>query len=267
MADPANGAALKRCAACGFENPPATLYCQDCGAKLEIAPPSYLKTAAPALGSAAAAAETPPLPAKKPRIISTHRAPAPWLGYALSFLRLALYAALIACAVLFFRAPADLPPAADSIDAQTIGEIRAGLTDVARRGSVATAPWPRLNAYLASVLAPADSTGALASSFLRAMLLPRPGGFTLIVQKSLVGIPIYTTVRYSVVARSGRIDLEPIGGAIGRLPLPAAAAPLLQRIAGDFSAPLSFELGILRTARTVRLTPNGVQIDFGPARR
>jgi hypothetical protein len=259
MADPAKPAAPSRCAACGFENPTATLYCQNCGGKLGIAPPSYLtSTAAPPEAADAAVA-----PAKKPRILSAKRAsggPA-LLGF---LLRRLPFLAIVTAAVLIFLPPANIPPVATTLEADTIGAIRTGLASVAQHHSRVSAPWSRLNAYLATVLASGNASGI--ASFTRAFLQPRPGGFDLVVQKSIAGVPLYSSVTYQLVVRAGHLELQPAGAALGRLPLPKLLAPAIAALGGDLSAPLALEFNLLRQARTVRLSPEGVLVDFGPAR-
>jgi hypothetical protein len=187
----------------------------------------------------------------------------PNFAFAFSLLRLAIYAALIALTVLIIRAPANLPPAEAPMDATTVGEIRSGLEKVSQNGSTASAPWSRVNAYLATVLVP---TSAGATKFVRAVLMPKPGGFALTTEKRVLGVPIYSTVIYKLVVRAGHLDLQATGAALGRLPLPAEAAPIVQRIGGDLTGALALETSFLKSARMVRLSPDAVAIDFGRPR-
>ena len=253
------------CPACGFLNTPDRVYCEDCGAKLGIAPPSYLKNAPPVVpGLATPDADAPAgktTATKKPRILSANRGPS-FLDHVKSWLRLAVYAAFLAVLVAILWPPANLPPPAAAFDEETVAQIRARLTDTATRGSTVTAPWSRFNAYLASVLLPGTGSG----SFVRAFLQPRPGGFTLTVEKRMLRLPIYTAVHYRLAVVDRHLSLEPTGAQIGRLPLPIAAAPVARMLSGNLDAALTTELDILRRAQVVRLSPTDVLIDFGAHR-
>jgi hypothetical protein len=266
MADPAEPAGSNPCPACGFLNTPDRVYCEDCGAKLGIAPPSYLKTAPPVVpapatpaSTSAATPPTTPATAKKPRILSAQRGPT-FFDRAWSVIRLLVYAALLAVLGAALWPPANIPPPATALDAETILQIRTRLNQTAERGSTVEAPWSRFNAYLASVLLPGGG------SFVRAFLLPRPGGFTLTIQKRVLGLPIYTAVHYRLVVRDHRLSIEPTGTQVGRLPLPTAAAPVVRMLSGNLDTALAAELDILRRAQVVRLSPTDVLIDFGAHR-
>ncbi|MDD5198867.1 MAG: zinc ribbon domain-containing protein [Terrimicrobiaceae bacterium] len=264
MAEPGNSAANARCPACGFENAPHSLFCKDCGAKLEIAPPSYLAGPAAEIASPGAAPKAAPV-SRKPCILSArrHRPVGAFLG---TSLRIVIYAAIVAAVIQILRAPRDLPQPGPPIDAKVVADVRARLADAAQRGIPVDAPWPRTNAYLASVLAPGANESPVAASFVRALLTPEPGGFALTIQKTVAHIPIYTTVNYELVSRGGALALVRTGAAIGRMPLPAMVAPLVESTGGDLSGALKFELDILRGARTVQFSPATAHIEFARAR-
>jgi hypothetical protein len=271
MADPADPVGTNPCPVCGFLNTPERVYCTDCGAKLGIAPPSYLKTPppvapAPAIpaGKAPAATPTPsPSPAKKPRILSTHRGPSV-VDRLKAGLRLVIYAGFVAVLVAIVWPPANVPAPVTPFTEQTVAEIRAGFARVADGGGPVDVAWPRLNAFLATVLQPGKSDGS--ASFVRAFLQPIPGGFSLTIQKRVLHIPIYTFVNYRLVVRNHRLAVEPTGGGIGRLSLPTTAAPVVKILSGDLGTALAPDLEVLRRAHVVRLSPEDVHLDF-PAHR
>jgi hypothetical protein len=268
MADPANPPApgAPPCPECGFTNAVNSLYCQDCGAKLPVAPPSYL-TAGPAPAPdapGAAPASSKPVRKKKPRILSANRGRPPVGEFLAVTFRVVLYAAFLAGVIQFFRAPRDFPPPVAALDPAVIEQVRAKFSDSLHRGIAVDAPWMRTNAYLAGALVPANNSEN--ATFVRAVALHRPDGFAFVTQKRLAGLlSIYTTVDYAVVARGSGLSLTPTGGALGRLPLPAWTAPALAMIGGDPSPALTFELDILKNARNVRFTPAGARIEFSPA--
>jgi len=251
------------CPTCGFLNTPDRVYCEDCGAKLGIAPPSYLKSPPPVAPAPAAEISPPAMGGapKKPRILSAHRGPS-FFERLKGVLRLVIYAAIVAGLGAALWPPANIPPAAAAFDEETVAQIRARLFETANLGNTVTAPWSRLNAYLASVVLP----GKDSSSFVRAFLLPRPGGFTLMVEKRVMHLPIYTAVHYRLAVVDRHLSLEVTGAQIGRLPLPIAAAPVARMLSGNLDTALASELDILRRAQVVRLSPTDVVIDFGAHR-
>lgn len=252
------------CPQCGFNNAVNSVYCQDCGAKLPVAPPSYLQPSAPEAPPSGPPAKDAPSQAKKPRILRMDRS----RGAASAFLgvtiRTLIYAAIFAGIIQLFRAPRDVPPSAAPLAAAAIEQARARFVDSAQRGIPVDAPWPRANAYLAGVLAPAEGGGP--ASFARAVVSYRPEGFALVTEKRLAGrVPIYTSIDYSVVPRSSGLSLVPTGGAIGRLPVPGWLAGVLPFIGGDLRSALQFELDLLAGARGVQFSPASARVDFAPA--
>lgn len=268
MADPASpppAAGGLPCPQCRFVNAVNSVYCQDCGAKLPVAPPSYLSPPAPAVPAPSPASATPAAaPRKKPRIVSVnHRreVAGAFLGVTV---RTIIYAAFIAGVIQLFRAPRDLPAPVQPIDATVIEQVRAKFSDNAHRGISIEAPWERTNAYLAGVLMPANAEGT-ASTFVRALVRYRPDGFAFVTEKRVAGfVPVFTTIEYFVVARGSGLSLVPAGGAIGRVPIPAWAAGLLPFIGGDVTPALPFELDLLSGARNVQFSPASARIDFAP---
>ncbi len=253
MPDAPSTPAPLTCPACSFGNPAHSLFCQDCGARLPVAPPSYV--------TQAAAPSVPAKPAKKPRILSRHRTGATReiLGITL---RTLVYAAVAALCIQMVRAPRSLPPATPGLSAENVTQELANLTLNAGQGRAIRPTWVFLNGYLAGRLV---SAGDAPSGFVRANLVPRANGFTLYVHKRVARIPIYTTIDFRVIARTNGLSLEPTGAAIGRLPLPAWAAGLVLSMNAGIADALHQEVDILRSARDATITPEAVRIDFSPS--
>jgi hypothetical protein len=252
---------LVQCPACGFENAATTLYCQDCGAKLEVAPPSYMTTAPPPSISAAPVAGKKIAPGKKVRIAGEKRE-IPLKGLLGITARTLFYALCMAVLIQLFRAPRDLPPAVAPMAAPVVTEVRAKFNEAARTGLPVDAPWARLNSYLAASLVQGPGEGGMSTSFVRAALLPRPGGFAVIIHKRSSQLPIYVTVDYRVISRTNGLDLEPTGAAIGRIPFPAWMAPVVRWVGGDLTAALSYELDIVKGAQRVDFSPATARMVF-----
>jgi hypothetical protein len=264
MADIPGIASTIRCQSCGFENTTTSLYCQDCGVRL-VAPPSAI-----AAENAASPANTPPIKpaAKKPRILSKKRA-AKSSSPLTIVLRTLIVAAIAALIIQILRPPTDLPAPSAPLPDNIVANVRAALQASAQRNSPFDAPWAGqgLNAYLAAVLRPGDPSGVLKISFQRASLSPITGGFSLFVERKVLGLSIYSRIDYQLVTRGNGIGVEPIGAALGQLPLPAFAAPMIESMNGNLGDALSSELTVLREAKSIRITAQKASLDFGAAPR
>lgn len=243
------------CPACGFENAAHTLFCQDCGARLPVAPPSYLTPASPASPA------TPSAPVRKPRILKVHRPGArrEFLGITL---RVLLYAGCAAISIQMLRPPRTLPPVVQGLSPEAVTQEFDNLTRNAGEGRTVRPTWEFLNAYLAGRLV---SVGDASSGFVRATVLPREAGFTLFVHKKAINLPIYTTVDFRVIARTNGLSLEPVGASIGRIALPPWAAGLVLAMNGGLATALSPEIDALRNARDAEISGGAVQLDFSPS--
>lgn len=264
MAEPDESpAATVRCAACGFENAPSSVYCQDCGARL-VALPSAVQaesftSPAPAREFSVPPPSPPPTPVAttlpgRARILTAKRKPrvVEVLGITL---RTIIFAALVAGLVQALRPPRALPKPAKPFDPEIVANARALAQQTSQTGGPFDAPWASIDSYLAGVLPPT-------SSFARASIVPRAGGFLLIVERRVLGLPIYLSAEYQIVARGNGIGLDGTSAAIGRLPLPAGAAEFVPMLSGGIDRALFAELDVLRTAKTVQITQEKIRFTF-----
>jgi hypothetical protein len=257
MADPDETPATVRCAACGFENAPSSVYCQDCGARLVVESPPVPPGATP-LPAAAAPAQSPSAPAptasKKPRTPPARRLPR--LGELIGItLRTLLFAALVAGAIQMLRPPRALPPPAKAFSDEVITNARALAQHTEQTGGPFDAPWASVNSYLAAVLPPS-------SSFARASIVPRAGGFLLIVERRALGLPVFLSTEYRVVTRGNGIDLDPAGAAIGRVPLPPWMAGFVEILDGGLYRALFTEITVLRNAKSAQISQDRIRFIF-----
>lgn len=244
-----------RCATCGFDNTTTSLYCQDCGARLVAPPSAVVEETAPANSAPA------PTVKSKPRILSAHR-PNPALKVLAVAARVLVVVALGALVALVLLPPAGLPAASPALSPEIVENVRAALRRSAQADKPFVAPWDGqgLNAYLAGVLLPRESSGF---SFAGARLAPAGDGFTLFVERKLLGLSIYHATTYRLITRGSGLGLALIGSSLGRLPLPAAAAPMVEPLDASATKALAAELQILREAKTVQITPEKAFVNFG----
>lgn len=265
-----------RCPACGFENATTSVYCQDCGTRLvtqETFSPSPGHVAAvPATAPSAPQAvpptgrSTPPSRIRsKPRPASS-RIPPHLLRTLLGVtLRTIVAAGLAAIVIQFFRPPVSIPPIAPPMPLEVVSNVRLAMHQAAQAGSSMNAPWPNLNSYLAGLLKAAPSSGLFKTSFERALLAPAPDGFTLYTERSVLGIDLWTTIRYHVAARSTGMALDAQNSAIGRISLPAWTTFAVEAMNGNLAEALSAELITLQGARSIQISPQQAHIEFSPA--
>jgi hypothetical protein len=247
------------CTACGFQNTTTSLYCQDCGARL-VAPPSFG-------GAAPAEAALPEPPKTKPRIISKHKT-TPSGGLLPTMIRTLLLAAIAALIFVILQKPAGLPPSDDPLPEEVVKNVRLLPARSQQTGTPFEVPWSGegLNAYLASKIKDVKPGGDFSLTLTDARISPSSDGFTLFTTHKIVRVPLHMKVTYRLVPRGNGIDLTRTGADLGRLPLPAWAAPLVDSVNSDLVHALAPDLQILRGAKVVRISPQKVSFNFGTPR-
>lgn len=262
-----------RCPACGFENATTSVYCQDCGTRLvtqeTFSPPAGHVAAVPAAAAPSAQPLSPtgrtiPPARTRPKIRSASSSIPPhlfriFLGITLRTIVAAGIAAII---IQLFRPPISIPPIAAPMPLEVISNVRLAMRQAAQAGSSMNAPWLNLNSYLAGLLKAAPSSGLFKTSFERALLAPAPDGFTLYVERGVLGVDLWTTIRYHVAARSTGMALDAQNAAIGRISLPAWFTFAVEAMNGNLAEALSSELAILQGARSIQISPQQAHIEF-----
>ncbi len=253
-----------RCAACGFENTTTSLYCQDCGLRL-VPPPSAIAEDASPLPAPAKAAVRPVK--TSPRILTARHTSRvrTYLKITIRTLIIAAFAALI---LQILRPPADIPPAAIPLSPEIVGNVRSALQLSAQRSAPFDAPWSGqgLNAYLAAVLPPTSPSDQWHFAFRRALLAPsNNNAFSLFVEREIFGLTLCSRIDYRLVSRGNGIAIAPVSIALGQLPLPVWISPAVESTNGSLAQGLSPELETLRSARSVKITPQKASVYFGPS--
>lgn len=264
-----------RCPACGFENATTSVYCQDCGTRLvtqeALSPSTGHVAAVPATAPSApqppppTGRSTPPTRTRPKLRPATSRIPPHFFRTLLGItLRTIVAAGLAAIVIQLFRPPTYIPPIAAPMPLEVVSNVRLAMRQAAQAGSSMNAPWPNLNSYLAGLLKAAPSNGLFKTSFERALLAPAPDGFILYVERSVLGIDLWTTIRYHVVARSTGMGLDAQNSAIGRISLPAWTTFVVEATNGNLAEALSSELVTLQGARSIQISPQQAHIEFSP---
>ncbi len=263
MAESGEAAATVRCAACGF---------REC-AVLGVLPGLRRSARRAASGSRDVGVREParirgvrclrpafrgrarglPVPGRA-RAIAARRGPRVLEVVGIT-LRTVLFAALVAGVIQALRPPRAFPRPAKPFGPEIVANARALAQQTAQLGGPFDAPWASIDSYLAGVLPPT-------SSFARAAIVPRAGGFLLIVERRIFGLPVWLSAEYRIVTRGNGIGLDASAAAVGRLPLPVGAAEFIPALSGGIDHALFTELDVLRAAKSIQITQEKIRFNF-----
>ncbi len=188
------------------------------------------------------------------------------LGNFFSLIRIIFYAALIAAIVQIVRAPdpfPDFPPMSPEVSQS----MRDRLTDTSNgsSGKRIEYPWSLINGYIAERVPPtvADEANRVRVEFIRAVLEPGTDSVHLRMERRVNDHPLFIDLEMRPVSRgNGGTSVRVVGGTLGRLPLPAFLASLLQTTAKPVTERLFYELEILAEAQVITLTPESAAVVF-----
>lgn len=131
-------------------------------------------------------------------------------------------------------------------------------------------PFPRVvtvrpnnvNTVLAASLIAGEGGGIINDlvKFKRVFVRFKNGGFDLVKEQTYGPLPVYLGLEFKQQGNGTNMEIS--GGFIGRLPIhpliAARMAPLFKVVAEGFSS----QIGVLKTARSVRITPESADLDF-----
>jgi len=258
------------CGACGHENDPTRVFCQNCGVRLDK---SAVTESPDGAASPAPAGAPPPSPVQFRAGRDTPKPPAMRSGALFKgvwiFLKeVAVTAALafvIACLVQMLRAPDGVVAAKAPLEASAsllAADIQAARDNPYPRALTITAD--QANNFLAARLAPAlaGPMGWPPVSFSRAFVVPADGRLTLAVQQAFMGLPVFLQVTVEPVAGDGGIGARLVGGRIGRLPLPTALLPQFEKSFSPTLGALATPMEWFRSASSVEISPAGAVVNW-----
>ncbi len=209
---------MSKCTACNFENDSTRVFCQNCGERLER------EEGAPA-----------PAPVQPHRYSDPSARPAKKQsglllligGLFKDLIRLALLAAIAAALVQMIRTPDDVPPVL-AARAPAASMLAADIQ------TAVESPYPRsfdisqeaANNFLAArVEGAAESSQSWRAKFARAYVVIKTNELSLGIEQKIKNYPLYLQLRLEPRSNSGKATLEPVGGSIGRLPVPHFLLP------------------------------------------
>jgi hypothetical protein len=245
-----------RCASCGYDNDPTRVFCHNCGTRIERA----------------AEAAPPPSGFMHPTDVAKMRkprSPVPWGKSFAALLRLAVLAGLLAIVVLAVWPPVAVPapvPADENLARRLSGLVAASSgADGTRSFDI---PAADVNRWLVSSAVPTEGEGLFGFKPERLYAVPGDGVIRIGVEvMSPPGWPVFFEGTFAPVPDAGGTGLEVRSYAVGRLPLPAAAAALLGHRFAELAGALRVPLGQLSRAEYIGITPETVTLRWsGQAR-
>lgn len=210
------------CPECRRENEPERIYCHDCGARLDRS----------ALAKVKGKEEDPKETQRRLRtLMDPRRAQLRQRFFQGS--KLILAALGVAVLIQIFRAP-DLPPR--TITSMLPTQINLDLENAAMDPRMGPLRYTeeQVNAYLAYIIKGKRAALSKYARFERAMAGFGEGYISVTVERSLFGVPLFSSTTYTVTLKDGTIMGTNRGGSLGRLPI----HPALMRHAGFLFADL-----------------------------
>jgi len=244
---------MSKCTSCGFENDSTRVFCQNCGERLEKV-------------------EGAQAPVQPHRYTDRSAQPVRQRGGLLMLIsalfkdlvRLALVAAIAAALVQMIRTPDDLPAVVDP-RAPSASILAADIQ------AAVESPYPRsleisqeaANNFLAArVEGASGNPQAWRAVFSRAYVVMQTGNMTLGIEQKIKNHPVYLQLRLEPRENAGKATLEPVGGSIGRLPLPDFLVPYLVKPFEPVITAISGQLRWFEKAEKVTLTPGMATVQW-----
>ncbi len=145
--------------------------------------------------------------------------------------------------------------------------MRDRLTDVSQGGGGKRIvyPWGLINGYVAERIPPttAADDGYVRVEFVRAVLKPGTDTVHLLMERRVNGHPLFLGLEMLPISRgNGGSSVRVVGGSLGRLPLPAFVASLLDSTAKPVYERLFYELDILAEAQSISLSAHSATVIF-----
>jgi hypothetical protein len=244
-------AATLLCKQCNFENEPERVYCHNCGAKLDRAllPPEATKREDPQ--------------AVQARVRSVVRPSRLMLLPILSNLLLSLLVAAIAAAVFLMFQPPDGRPNFSPDVVMMAPPISDNLEDLLQSPSPRRLDYTedQVNAFLqGSLRAKEGSAYGLSVRYERSFVHFGEGYCRATLQEGILGYSFYVSSTDGVEIKNGQVVTHPIGGSIGRLPLPAKIMPQVEKAFAPIWAALDAYKKLVARLGSITFHPGSVEV-------
>lgn len=268
------------CTACGFENDTTRVFCQNCGARLNLpvpqagAPAVPVAQAAPAPVAAqhvarpqpaAGTVRRPAAPARKPVAPKKQAGFGAFLWFLIKkIIGTAIMAAVLAAAILMLRAPDNLP------DPMLPNEPLANGAVSAMRVAMES-PYPRsvdmtqdqLNIYLATTLvAPPESSNPVQARFVRAFVILGNGEGSYGVEQTLLKRSIYFMCTVIPEPKGTEPRARIVSAQIGRLRIPEPLAKYCTFLFTPSVNGVGVPLNWLEASASINISPDKMRVNW-----
>ena len=241
------------CKECKFENEPERVYCHNCGAKLDrsLLPPEAVPVRRD--------------PAELQRQVQKLMQPSAVRPVQVlkKFVLSVLIGALLAGLVVAGRPPEDVPVLKqEQIDsARQIDAELQSLIDARVARSVAYSEGD-VNAYLKNNVRPKkNQDSVLGLKFEQLYVRFLEGNVCSVTQRmSIFDYPVYFNAAHRVALAGGKLTTTPVGGRVGRLPLPAALVKPLDMLFAPAWAAERSDKKLVEQMSAVAFRPGQVQL-------
>lgn len=244
---------MSKCISCGFENDSTRVFCQNCGERLERV-------------------EGAPAPVQPHRYTDKSAQPVRQRSGLLMLIsalfsgifHLALVAAIAAALIQMIRTPDDLPAvvAARAPSASILAaDIRAAVESSYPR-SFEISQEAANNFLAARVEGAPENPQAWRAVFSRAYVIMQTGNLTLGIEQKIKNYPLYLQLRLEPRENAGKATLKPVGGSIGRLPLPDFLVSFFVRPFEPVITSLSGQLRWFEKAEKIAITPGMATVQW-----
>lgn len=246
-----------KCSQCGHENDLTRVFCQDCGARLD-------RTEVEASNGGVSA---PPLvtagPGKSFKPIKIRKEGGGGLGWLKSLVFLIIWAAIIAAVIQAVRAPDDAPPSnAANVSQGTVLENMLRSSSFSSNPVTYGANQDAINGLLSSKLKAGGESSAITPEFKRVYVVAGDKTLKVGLEQTIATWPVFVVFEGVPVKFGDKWVLKPVGGQIGRLPIPAPLSPYIERFFAPVSEALNAQLAYLNNANSVEITPGQVVLSW-----
>ena len=244
------------CKQCNFDNEPERVYCHNCGAKLDrsLLPPDATKRDDPVVVQDRVRKMMSPKRGQGKRV-------------ARNILLTFVVSLALAAFVQLVRPPRDMPTISQEA-VMSAPSIRDDLENIVEQPSPRRLAYPeeQVNAFLQySIRARSESFFGIPLKFERVFVHLEEGSCRVTTQQSILGYPLYATDTYALSVDGGKLTPRNLGGAFGRLALPASLMNLIDPLVfGSLWKVFEREQKLLARMQSVTFHKGAVEIISKP---
>lgn len=241
-----------KCASCGHENEPERVYCHNCGSKLDR---SLIPKTVAEKGETAEQTQ-----ARVKKMMNPARSGSSYNNVKIG-VQIVIFSLIVAVVFLVWQKPDDVPEVRKDLivsGPQSPGNLWDTMMTLPS-GNMLPVSEDVMNVYLRDVVK--ASEGAAGIKFVRSVVDLKPGLVTVIVERDVWGLKMYSSATYKPVVRGGKVAADLVSTRIGRLAIHPAAPSAISSwaVSGIWNA---FEKEIKQSDRLSEIRVDEGRIQF-----